>query len=741
MKHPIERPQQPSRPRDSGSWPRPTLLALIVVAALLAAAGIGRAYAMNTQQAGIDADALRDFEEVLVQAFIDNDTAVLSDALAPQFRYADWEGERRVVQPDEVTDLVDSILVGPASAPIYLDEIGMDEIEAIVGDDPLILWGEDLPVVSVLLISGLTESGGGEALLAIAPDEEGNPTWAGMLVAEDGLPAAPAPEGTDTSETDEAAAAEDNAIDTTEEETTAEEALDEEALDEEAPPEQEAEEIAAPEAERITLDGAPTIGTRTGVLDGIAPVVFLLRAEAGQALTIDLSATEDDVNFSVVGERNRQPYKSLDNPARIWTLTVPASQDYRIQVESETPAEFVLTLLVSPIGHRLPTATPSADDAIAEAETTPEPATATEASSASTPVSTPELIRFGFGETAATRTGVIVQGERMEYLLRVSTGQTLNVDIASDGDYANFAITGVSDGQPYKRLENEDRAFSFVVPTTQDYRITVATAAPEGEETYFTLFVDVPPAAASPTPVPDWPPIDPVSNPARLQVPLGETSVSVTDILRTYGADGYLLEAQAGQRMIVTVTSPDDIARFSVSGYDDGIVLKPLDDQSTWQGILPSTQDYLVQVENPRSVRVQYTLHVEFSPLAGVPPTNPVPTSVPPAMPTVEPQRPAQRIDFPPGAISASVDGFIAPNETQTYVLAASAGQSMTAVISSPRNDVGLSIVGADGTPYKRASVGGSGFSFTLPLTQDYYVSAIGLGGATTYSLSVIIVN
>ena len=109
--------------------------------------------------------------------------------------------------------------------------------------------------------------------------------------------------------------------------------------------------------------------------------------------------------------------------------------------------------------------------------------------------------------------------------------------------------------------------------------------------------------------------------------------------------------------------------------------------------------------------------------------------------PSGEPQAPAQRIVFPPGAISATVDGFIMPGEIQTYVLAANQGQSMTAIVSSPGNSVGLSIVGADGTPYKRTSLGGSGFSFTLPLTQDYYVSAVNLGSATTYSLSVIIVN
>jgi len=49
-------------------------------------------------------------------------------------------------------------------------------------------------------------------------------------------------------------------------------------------------------------------------------------------------------------------------------------------------------------------------------------------------------------------------------------------------------VQGVSDGQPLKRLENEDRRWTGTLPATQDYLITVAT--PSGTSAY-TLVVTI----------------------------------------------------------------------------------------------------------------------------------------------------------------------------------------------------------------------------------------------------------
>jgi hypothetical protein len=65
--------------------------------------------------------------------------------------------------------------------------------------------------------------------------------------------------------------------------------------------------------------------------------------------------------------------------------------------------------------------------------------------------------------------------QRKNYVFRARAGQLATLAIVSTSNNANFMIQGLSDGQPYKRLELEDRFFSFVLPTTQDYLIAVAT--------------------------------------------------------------------------------------------------------------------------------------------------------------------------------------------------------------------------------------------------------------------------
>jgi len=95
---------------------------------------------------------------------------------------------------------------------------------------------------------------------------------------------------------------------------------------------------------------------------------------------------------------------------------------------------------------------------------------------------TAERITFASGATVWSKQSSLTFPTRKEFLLRALAGQAMSVAIVSPKNVANFAITGVTDGQPYKRLENEDRFFSFMLTTTQDYLITVAV--PSGAAQY-----------------------------------------------------------------------------------------------------------------------------------------------------------------------------------------------------------------------------------------------------------------
>jgi hypothetical protein len=96
--------------------------------------------------------------------------------------------------------------------------------------------------------------------------------------------------------------------------------------------------------------------------------------------------------------------------------------------------------------------------------------------------STAERITFASGATVWSKQGSLTFPTRKEFLLRALAGQVMTVAIVSPKNLANFAITGVSDGQPYKRLENEDRFYTITLPKTQDYLIAVAV--PSGTAQY-----------------------------------------------------------------------------------------------------------------------------------------------------------------------------------------------------------------------------------------------------------------
>ncbi|MBX3010106.1 MAG: LysM peptidoglycan-binding domain-containing protein [Caldilineaceae bacterium] len=114
----------------------------------------------------------------------------------------------------------------------------------------------------------------------------------------------------------------------------------------------------------------------------------------------------------------------------------------------------------------------------------------------------PLRIRFPTGGTSATVTGTIHVGARVCYIFGATAGQTATLQITSPGDAANFdfapADLAVNGGVPFKRLVNEDRTFSQLLPVTGDYIACVAT--PTDRVTY-ALTVTIPPlTAACPTP-------------------------------------------------------------------------------------------------------------------------------------------------------------------------------------------------------------------------------------------------
>ena len=124
-----------------------------------------------------------------------------------------------------------------------------------------------------------------------------------------------------------------------------------------------------------------------------------------------------------------------------------------------------------------------------------------------------------------------------------------------------------------------------------------------------------------------------------LVLPQGGGSVSSSGRMAPFGLHEYTISASAGQAMTVTLTSPHQDAFLSIFGLEFGGLLVPTqDERSSWQGTIPETQAYAVNVFAIGS-ETDYLLTIE----ASAPPATPTATAAatptpaaPEAAPTVE---------------------------------------------------------------------------------------------------------
>lgn len=99
------------------------------------------------------------------------------------------------------------------------------------------------------------------------------------------------------------------------------------------------------------------------------------------------------------------------------------------------------------------------------------------------------------------------------------------------------------------------------------------------------------------------------------------------------------------------------------------------------------------------------------------------------------------RIQFAPGTYSTTLQGRVAANGINYYVLRAMRGQTMSVSVSSPNNQAVLTIYGlTDGIPLVRGNASGAtSYQGVLPLTQDYAIDIISTGNAVDYVVQISI--
>lgn len=181
----------------------------------------------------------------------------------------------------------------------------------------------------------------------------------------------------------------------------------------------------------------------------------------------------------------------------------------------------------------------------------------------------------------------------------------------------------------------------------------------------------------------------------RISFQSNATSASLSGSLTGGQVNKYVLRVMANQVMIIDLASPNQDAVLAVSGLSSGqVFLDASANVSTWQGRVPSTQDYIVQVIS-RGAATNFSLSVTIP----------------------------ENLIFQTGAVSASRSYPLRAREMHTLLLRATAGQTMTLTLTPSDQTVLLGFYGyQDGQPYLRTATGQIRWTGPVPATQDYVV-------------------
>ncbi|BCL33924.1 hypothetical protein [Nostoc sp. MS1] len=182
----------------------------------------------------------------------------------------------------------------------------------------------------------------------------------------------------------------------------------------------------------------------------------------------------------------------------------------------------------------------------------------------------------------------------VRYVFRANANQWINIEADSSQAPVYLTMSG-ADGTRIILAPQEFRSWSGRLPKTQDYYVEVLKPA----DVAYNLRLTIPPNIQPPSA-------------QRLLFAPGATSRTITGTLAPHTSLSFLANARDGQFMSVNVSSPGINTSWLTLYGVDGTVLENgnMSGAQSWYGRLPRTEDYHIQVDNPKPYPVHYTLTV-----------------------------------------------------------------------------------------------------------------------------------
>ena len=198
-------------------------------------------------------------------------------------------------------------------------------------------------------------------------------------------------------------------------------------------------------------------------------------------------------------------------------------------------------------------------------------------------INLPEKVSFAQGATSKTVTGDLQANNTQYFYLRASAHQVMEVNV-SPQDVFQLTVIG-ADGTLLKQTGDGPAFFRGELPSTQDYLLALTA----NRNATYTMNVSIP---------------------ARISFAPGATQQTLSGRLPAQSHLSYVVRAQANQEMQVSI-QPQGQLQLSIYGMDGSVLKSGMGESSSFQGTLPSTQDYILRLSTgDQAVSYQMTVSI-----------------------------------------------------------------------------------------------------------------------------------
>lgn len=318
---------------------------------------------------------------------------------------------------------------------------------------------------------------------------------------------------------------------------------------------------------RIVFGAGQTSATRSGYVTPTYSPQYLVRLLAGQDISMSLRSDGDWANFSVVGVTDGVMYKTAADLQDDFAFRTTRAQDYLVTVVTPRDQNFTFTVYAAPL-----------------AQPTPQ-------------VRNQGEIKLRAGATSANLTGTTQPLGTDRYHAAAQRGQIMTVSLQSTGSVLRFEVTDLQTGAILEPLNDPSPVWSGTLPETGSFQIDVVSNANVVVD--YTLHVAFSALGGE----------SGESQPQRIRFTVGSTSATVGGTITPPVATKYILGASGGQTMSVGI-DPWGSVGVSVYGVDGTVLQSPMGSLSSFSGVLPSTQDYIISLTSLTGGNVSFNMNV-----------------------------------------------------------------------------------------------------------------------------------